>query len=104
MLQIETRQFNLEVNNTLRYRNAPPSTLSAKTKICEYLGIISSRLAKDLNLIRRIGNKFAHNIHGSSLDSGRIKDLLTNLIMSSRIVEGTENWPIFFHQELGVIF
>jgi hypothetical protein len=75
--------------------NAPLSTLSAKIKICERLGVISSRLARDLNLIRKIRNEFAHNIHGSSLESGRIKDLLTNLTTSSGIVEGHKELTYF---------
>jgi hypothetical protein len=33
-------------------------------------------------------NECAHNVHGSTMDSGKIKDLLTNLTTSSSIVRG----------------
>ncbi|MDQ5955092.1 MAG: hypothetical protein QG621_95 [Patescibacteria group bacterium] len=75
--------------------NAPLSNFSAKIKICERLGIISPRLGRDLHLIRKIRNEFAHNIHGSSLESGRIKDLLTNLVSTSGIVDNHKEVPGF---------
>lgn len=66
---------------------APISTFSAKVQLSQRLGLISTRLARDLNLVRKMRNEFAHNVHGSSLDSGKIKDYLTTLIASSRIAE-----------------
>ncbi len=75
--------------------NAPLSSFGAKIKISERLGLISTRLARDLNLIRRMRNEFAHNIHGSSLNTGKIKDYFTTLVTSSGIVEGHKDLNLF---------
>jgi hypothetical protein len=54
-------------------------------------------LARDLNIVRKMRNEFAHNVHGSNFESGKIKDLLTNLTSSSGIVKGHEN--LIFYPE-----
>ncbi|TSC82300.1 MAG: putative mannitol operon repressor [Parcubacteria group bacterium Gr01-1014_20] len=66
---------------------APLSEFSSKIQISYRLGLISQKFAQDLHVIRKIRNEFAHNVHGSSLKEGRVKDLLTNLVCSSDIVK-----------------
>jgi hypothetical protein len=66
---------------------APLSSFGTKIQISQRLGLISTRLARDLNIVRKMRNEFAHNVHGSTLESGKIKDLLTNLITSSDIAK-----------------
>jgi hypothetical protein len=74
---------------------APFSTFGSKIQIAQRLGLISVRLSRDLNLIKKMRNEFAHNVHGSSLESGKIKDLLTNLVSSSEIIKGHEELTYF---------
>jgi len=66
--------------------NAPLSNFSSKIQLACRLGLLSNHLVNDLNLIRKLRNEFAHNVHGSNLDTGKTKDYLTSLIASSKIV------------------
>jgi len=45
--------------------NAPLGTFSARTTACHVLGLITDNERDDLNLIRRIRNDFAHQVHTS---------------------------------------
>lgn len=74
---------------------APLSTLDSKIQITQRLGLISTRFAKDLNLIKKIRNEFAHTVHSSDFDTGKIKNLLTNLTSSSKIVQGMEELKFY---------
>ncbi len=67
---------------------APLSHFNSKINFTQRLGLISSRLARDIHLVRKMRNEFAHNIDGSTLESGKIKQYLTTLISSSEIVKG----------------
>lgn len=58
--------------------NAPIGSRSAKIALAAALGIISERECRKLELIRRIRNKFAHNIH-PSFDDDDIKSLSLEL-------------------------
>ena len=59
--------------------NAPLATFSGKIAIAYRLGLISSRFSRDLHLLRRIRNAFAHNIHGCSFEEGRVKARVAEL-------------------------
>lgn len=48
--------------------NAPLGTFSARTKAAFALGLISAEQHKDINLIRKIRNEFAHSWDVKSLD------------------------------------
>lgn len=54
--------------------NAPIGSLSAKIALAAALGLISERERRECDLIRRIRNKFAHNVH-PSFDDDDIKSL-----------------------------
>ena len=53
--------------------NAPLSTFSSKISMAHRLGLISSKFCRDLHLIRKIRNEFAHNVHGCSFEDSRVK-------------------------------
>jgi hypothetical protein len=44
--------------------NAPLGTFSARIEMAYRVGLISVKFSRDLHLVRRIRNDFAHNIHG----------------------------------------
>ena len=69
---------------------APLSNFNSKVQFAYRLGLISQKLAHDFHIIRKIRNEFAHNVHGSSLESGVVKDLLTTLIYSSDILRNLQ--------------
>ncbi|HTB08139.1 MAG TPA: MltR family transcriptional regulator [Bacteroidia bacterium] len=59
--------------------NAPISTFSSKIDMAFRLGLISSKYSRDLHLIRKIRNSFAHNIHSCNFENGNIKDRIKEL-------------------------
>ena len=65
--------------------NAPLSDFNARIEMAYRLGIVSVKFTRDLHLIRKIRNEFAHNIHGCSFNDARV---------SSRIVELTKSHGI----------
>ncbi len=65
---------------------APLSTFNAKIDMCHRLGLISARFARDLHLIRKIRNKFAHNVLRCNFDDCSVKSLVDELVKSSHHV------------------
>ncbi|CAG1770873.1 hypothetical protein BAC2_01338 [uncultured bacterium] len=61
----------------------PASGLSAKIAFAYRLGLISSGFRRDLDLIRRIRNEFAHNVHGCSFESQGVQSRVLALSTSS---------------------
>lgn len=62
--------------------NAPCSTFSAKIAFAHRMGLISTPFARNLHLIRKIRNEFAHNIHGGSFDDTAVKSRVMELYRS----------------------
>ncbi|MBX9848016.1 MAG: hypothetical protein K2X64_01880 [Rhodocyclaceae bacterium] len=62
--------------------NAPLATFSAKIAFAHRLGLISGSFARNLHLIRRIRNEFAHNIHGGSFEDTAVKSRVMELYKS----------------------
>lgn len=58
--------------------NAPIGSLSAKIALAAALGLINERERRECDLIRRIRNKFAHNVH-PTFDDEDIKSLSLEL-------------------------
>ncbi|WP_150912019.1 transcriptional regulator [Marinobacter halotolerans] len=71
--------------------NAPISTFSAKIAFAHRLGLISSAFARNLHLIRRIRNEFAHNIHGGSFQDSAVKSRVMELYKSQKYVNGSDD-------------
>ncbi|MDO8557327.1 MAG: hypothetical protein Q7R98_02580 [Candidatus Jorgensenbacteria bacterium] len=66
--------------------NAPVSTFNSKIQLAFRLGLISAKFTQNFNIIRKMRNDFAHNVYGSSFNTGRIKDFLESLVSSSQSV------------------
>ena len=63
--------------------NAPLGTFSARTKLAYSLGLISEKQHKDINLIRKIRNEFAHKWHVTSLEDVNVSANVDALSESS---------------------
>lgn len=62
--------------------NAPFSTFSAKIDLSHRIGLLSTQLCRDIHLIRKIRNEFAHNIEGCNFDDSRVKNRVIELSKS----------------------
>ncbi len=67
--------------------NAPLSSLSSKIIFSYRLGLLSDRFVRDLNLIRKIRNEFAHNIQGCNFKHTNILSRIQELDKSSQTVK-----------------
>ena len=65
---------------------APLGTLSARLQLCHALGLVDDYEKSEIELIRKIRNRFAHARHGLSFDDASINGLCTGL--SSPLPEG----------------
>ncbi|WP_368576014.1 transcriptional regulator [Acinetobacter baumannii] len=59
--------------------NAPLGTFSSKIDTCYALGLIDEFEYKEINLIRKIRNEFAHTVYDASFDIKKIHDLCITL-------------------------
>ncbi len=66
---------------------APLGTLSARINISRRVGLVSSKFTRDLHLIRRIRNEFAHNVQGCSFEAGAVRARVLELAKSSQLLE-----------------
>lgn len=64
---------------------APLHNFKAKIELAYRVGLISSNLHRDLNIIRDIRNDFAHDIEGCSFENNRVKNRIDELMKSSTI-------------------
>lgn len=62
--------------------NAPMASFSARVDFCYRLGLISSNFARDLHLIRKIRNEFAHNVTGCTFASSSVSNRVALLQQS----------------------
>ena len=62
--------------------NAPLATFSSKIVFAHRLGLISAPFARNLHLIRKIRNEFAHNIHGGTFEDSGVKSRVMELYKS----------------------
>lgn len=66
-------------NDELFDGDAPLGSFSAKINMAYRLGLIDEEFTRALHLIRRIRNSFAHEVSGTSLESGGHKDRIREL-------------------------
>ena len=59
--------------------NGPFATSSAKVDALYCLGMLDPDVHHDLHILRRIRNKFAHQIHGLSMDSPEVRAMIDDL-------------------------
>lgn len=72
--------------------NAPLSTFSARIDASYRLGLLSARFCRDLHLIRRIRNEFAHNVTGCNFEESSIRDRIQALANSSKYNACEASW------------
>jgi hypothetical protein len=65
--------------------NAPLSSFSAKISFAHRLGLVSRKFSRDLHLIRKIRNEFAHNVRECTFASSPAQSRITELMQSSGI-------------------
>lgn len=85
------------VDNLFEDAYAPISTFNAKIILANRVGLISSQFCRDLNLVRKIRNEFAHNVKGCTFDNetvrNRIVELRHSLASVKSIPSLRENFP-----------
>jgi hypothetical protein len=64
---------------------APLRNFKAMIELAYRIGLISSNLYRDLNIIRDIRNDFAHDIEGCSFENSSVKRRVGELMKSSTI-------------------
>lgn len=90
LLADSLRNFFVEdcsVEKLLDGASAPLGTLSARLNLCHALGLIDDYEKSEIEIIRKIRNRFAHTRHGLSFDDKVIVGLCTSL--SSPLPEGS---------------
>ena len=75
--------------------NSPIGSFSARIDLCYQLGLISKLLQRDLHIIRKLRNDFAHNPFDLSFNSSSVKSRIKELDVVSndkeRILEDRKN-------------
>lgn len=87
------RAFFCEVPATAKLLdegNAPLGTFSSRVEACHALGLIDEFEYKEITLIRKVRNEFAHAKHGTSFQTPRVQGLCSGL--QSDLPEGV-NYP-----------
>ena len=77
-------QGNSDTRRKLFDLNGPFSGFSSKTLAAYSLGWIDSDIFHDINLVRKIRNLFAHELHGIDLESPRLQRLIEKFKIPSR--------------------
>ena len=67
------------VNNLLGTER-PLGSFGSRNSVAYCLGLISKNQYEDINTIKKIRNKFAHNLHGLNFSRSDIRDICNNLI------------------------
>jgi hypothetical protein len=67
--------------------NAPISTFSSKIDLSFRLGLISAKLCRDIHLIRKIRNFFAHDIYGCNFENGMVKSRTMELYKTCGLMD-----------------
>ena len=65
----------------------PISNFSARIDLAHRLGLISTSFCRDLHIIRRIRNDFAHNVRGCSFKDPSVDARVLELSRSSGMIE-----------------
>ena len=71
-----------KIENDLFEGNAPLASFSARIKMAFYLGKISKVERRDLDLLRKIRNEFAHNANAIDFENEKIKSQCGELSFS----------------------
>ena len=63
----------------------PLGSFGSRILICYLLGRISDEEYRDLEVVRKIRNDFAHKMHGMSFETEGIKGRCSNLILANKV-------------------
>lgn len=66
---------------------APISTFNARIDLAHRLGLISAQFCRDLHIIRKIRNDFAHNITDCSFEDPSVRRRILELSRSSGLID-----------------
>ncbi len=80
------------VDPLLEGANGPLSSFSARIDACFRTGVISQRMSRDLHIVRRIRNAFAHNVLGCSFAEPDVEARVRELSNSHGIYSRSPNW------------
>ena len=58
---------------------SPLSNFSSKIDMAYRIGLISGKFARDIHIVRKIRNAFAHDIYGCSFENGSVKSRIREL-------------------------
>jgi hypothetical protein len=72
--------------------NAPLSAFSSRINGCHRIGLISAMLARDMHLVRKVRNDFAHLPKICSFEEQSVKDRVTELKCSHGLYERSPEW------------
>jgi DNA-binding MltR family transcriptional regulator len=74
-------------DDLLEGAHGPISDFSARIDLAHRIGLISTKFCRDLHLIRRIRNDFAHNITGCSFKDSNVRNRVVELARSSTVID-----------------
>jgi len=67
--------------------NAPLANFSSKIALAHRIGLLSQQFCRDLHLIRKIRNEFAHNVQGCSFEGSVVRARVLELSKSSCLAD-----------------
>lgn len=79
--------------------NAPLSTFSSRIDMSYRLGLLSARFCRDLHLVRKIRNDFAHNVTGCAFTDSGVRDRVQALSNSAGYMRAHETWKEIYPDE-----
>ena len=65
----------------------PLSSFSAKIEFCFRLGVISETLKDDLNALRKMRNKYAHDLNDISLEDPEMSEIINKILAKCPMIE-----------------
>jgi DNA-binding MltR family transcriptional regulator len=76
------KRFVAGTGDDLFVAYGPLSTFSAKVNMCAALGLITNSESRDLHVVRRIRNEFAHDLHNSFFEKDPVRSYVKQLVLS----------------------
>jgi hypothetical protein len=71
---------------------SPISSFNAKIDLCHRIGLISAKFCRDLHLIRRIRNDFAHDVSGCNFNNNDVRSRVLEIRRSSHLIDRNPNF------------
>ena len=110
--ELLTRKFkslfskgNSDARKKLFDNNGFSSSFSSKIKAAYRQGWLDQDTYHDINLVRKIRNTFAHHLHGISLETAELKDLINQFKTPGKYYHDWDEFRVVANsEETGVIF